>query len=106
MLRLVKYLKPYLWLILIAVVLLFVQAQADLALPDYLSRIVNTGIQQGGIDSAVPAAIRKSEMDRVFIFLSTEDQTSVLIDYTLVDKSSPHSAAYMKTYPALADGPI
>src|SRR5512143_3272838 len=102
MLRLAKYLKPYWWLILIAIGLLFVQAQADLALPDYLSRIVNTGIQQGVIDSAVPAAIRKSEMDRVFIFLSPEDQTSILADYTLVDKSSPDYAANLKKYPALA----
>ncbi len=62
MFRLVKYLKPYLWLILIAVALLFVQANADLALPDYLSRIVNNGIQQGGIDTAVPVAIRQTEM--------------------------------------------
>ena len=106
MLRLAKYLKPYWWLILIAIGLLFVQANADLALPDYLSRIVNTGIQQGGIDSAVPAAIRQTEMDRLFIFMSAEDKTAVLADYTLVDKSSPDYAAQLKKYPALADGPI
>ncbi len=106
MLRLVKYLKPYLWLILIAVALLFVQANADLALPDYLSRIVNTGIQQGGIDSAVPLAIRQTEMDRLFIFMSAEDKSAVLADYTLVDKNSADYAAQVKKYPALADGPI
>ncbi len=93
MLRLVKYLKPYILLILIAIALLFVQANADLALPDYLSRIVNVGIQQGGVESAVPAAIRQSEMNRLFYFMSAEDKSAVLADYTLVDKSSPEYAA-------------
>ncbi len=51
MIRLAKYLKPYLPMILLAIVLLFVQANADLALPDYLSRIVNNGIQQGGVEN-------------------------------------------------------
>ncbi len=54
MLRLVKYLKPYLLLILIAIALLFVQANADLALPDYMSKIVNYGIQQGGVVECRP----------------------------------------------------
>jgi len=43
MLRILKYLKPYLAMVLISVALLFVQANADLALPDYMSRIVNVG---------------------------------------------------------------
>src|SRR5512142_1415236 len=106
MLRLVKYLKPYWWLILIAVALLFVQANADLALPDYLSRIVNVGIQQGGIASAVPVAVRQSEMNKLTIFMSAEDKSSVLADYTLVDKNSPDYAADVKTYPALATEPV
>ena len=40
------------WAACLAVVaLLFVQAYCDLSLPDYTSRIVDTGIQQGGIES-------------------------------------------------------
>src|SRR5512142_238729 len=100
MLRLVKYLKPYWWLILIAIALLFVQANADLALPDYLSKIVNVGIQQGGVESAVPNAIRQSEMNRLVLFLSAEDKAQVLGDYTLVDKNSPDYETYLKQYPA------
>ena len=45
MLRLIKYLKPYVPLIALAIVLLFTQAMADLSLPDYMSKIVNDGIQ-------------------------------------------------------------
>jgi ATP-binding cassette subfamily B protein len=106
MLRILKYLKPYLGLILIAVGLLFVQANADLALPDYMSKIVNNGIQQGGVENAVPKAIRQSELDKLVLFLGPEDKTLVQGDYTLVDKTSPDYDKYLKEYPSLADGPI
>ena len=78
MLRLVRYLRPYLLLIVITIVLLFVQANADLALPDYLSHIVNVGIQQGGVENAVPVAIRQSQMERLLVFMSAEEQAQWL----------------------------
>ena len=86
MLRIIKYLKPYRLLILLTIVLLFVQAFADLALPSYMADIVNVGIQQGGVENAVPVAIRQGSMDKVTIFMSPEDKARVLSDYTLVDK--------------------
>jgi ATP-binding cassette subfamily B protein len=106
MLKLAKYTKPYLWMILLSIVLLFAQANLDLALPDYLSRIVDTGIQQGGVENAVPVAIRQSEMNRVVIFLSADDKTSILADYTLVDQNSTDYNKYVAEYPALAKEPI
>jgi ATP-binding cassette subfamily B protein len=106
MLRLTKYLKPYLLAILVAVALLFVQANADLALPDYLSKIVNNGIQQGGVENAVPKAIRQSQMDKLLIFLSADHKALVLGSYRLVEPTAPDAEQYMKNYPALADGPI
>ncbi len=106
MMRLAKYLKPFLPLLLLSVVLLFGQAMADLALPDYMSNIVNKGIQQGGVTSAVPDAIRQSEMDRLSLFLSAENKAQVLAAYTLVDESSPDYDKYVKQYPALAEAPI
>ena len=43
------------WAACLAVVaLLVVQAYCDLSLPDYTSKIVDVGIQQGGIESPVP----------------------------------------------------
>jgi ATP-binding cassette subfamily B multidrug efflux pump len=104
--RLVKYLRPYILLILITVVLLFVQANADLALPDYLSRIVNDGIQQGGVENAVPVAIRQSEMDKLVLFMSAQDKALVLNSYLLVESISPDAQQYIKDYPALANEPI
>src|SRR5579864_4488447 len=106
MLRLAKYLKPLLPLIVLAIALLFVQAMADLSLPDYMGRIVNVGIQQGGIDGAVPVAIRQSEMNRVFIFLTADNKARVLNDYTLITRDSPDYASDVKRYPALASEPI
>jgi len=106
MLRLFNYLKPYFPMFFLAIVLLFVQANADLALPDYLSKIVNYGIQQGGVSTAVPMAIRQSEMNRVVIFLSAENKTTVLNAYTLVDNRSADYDRYIKDYPTLAKEPI
>jgi len=93
-------------MILLAVALLFVQANAELALPDYLSRIVNNGIQQGGVESVLPSAIRQSEMQRLALFLSAEDQAALLAHYTLVDAQSPDYAVWVEKYPTLAQEPL
>jgi ATP-binding cassette subfamily B multidrug efflux pump len=104
--HLAKYIKRYLPLILLAIVLLFVQANADLALPDYLSNIVNVGIQQGGVANAIPQAIRQSTMDKLELFLTPAEKTSLLGDYTLADKNSANYSQLLKKYPALANEPI
>lgn len=106
MIRLLKYLKPYALLILTAIGLLFVQANADLALPDYMSKIVNNGIQQGGVENAVPLAIRQSAMDRLLLFLGSDEQELVKNRYTLIDDASADYEEYLARYPALADGPV
>ena len=106
MIRIAKYTKPYLLLILVTIALLFIQANADLALPDYMSKIVNNGIQQNGVENAVPVAIRQSEMDKLTIFLSSSEKEQVLSHYTLVDKNSPDYSKYVQDYPALANQPV
>ena len=106
MFRLAKYLKPYIVFLTAAVILLFAQANLDLALPDYLSRIVNNGIQQGGVESAVPLAMRAAEMDKATVFMSADDKTDLLAHYTLVDTNSAEFAAAVEKYPALANEPV
>ncbi len=106
MLRIRNYLRPYLFMFSLSVVLLFIQANLDLALPDYLSQIVNVGIQQGGVESPVPEAIRKSEMDRLLIFMSEDEATAVLDVYFLVDEIHPDYDAWLAIYPALAEQSI
>lgn len=101
MYKLAKYLKPFVASILIAIVLLFLQAMADLALPDYMSNIVNKGIQQGGIEDAVPKAIRKNEMEKLTIFMSEKDKEKVLKQYTLIDNKNIDYEKYVDDYPNL-----
>ena len=48
-----KELKEFTFAISAIIVLLFIQARTDLALPDYMSQIVNTGIEQKGLEGAV-----------------------------------------------------
>ncbi|HNB36024.1 MAG TPA: ABC transporter permease, partial [Anaerolineales bacterium] len=104
--KLMKFVKPYRWMLLFSITLIFAQANLDLALPDYLSRIVNTGIQQGGVEDAMPEAIRASEMDKVIIFLNAQDKEDILASYSLVTDSSPDYDTYLEKYPTLADEPI
>ena len=106
MLRLSRYLKPYILLILVTIVLLFVQAYANLALPDYMANIVNVGIQQGGVQNAVPTAIGQSEMNKLVLFMDPADKSLVLGAYTLIDKNSADYAQYVQQYPALAEQPV
>lgn len=83
MLKIVKYLKSEIRPILIVVILLFVQAFCDLSLPSYTSNIVNVGIQQGGIDVAVPEVIRESQMQQLLVYMNAEEQETVLDQYTI-----------------------
>lgn len=82
MLKLLSNLKRSFWSVLIIIALLCVQAQTDLALPDYTSKIVNTGIQAGGIETAVPEVISKENMEEILIFAENDDE--ILKNYTLV----------------------
>ena len=62
------------WAACLAVVaLLFVQAYCALSLPDYTSKIVDTGIQQGGIESPLPETVRQSTLDALSLLMSEED---------------------------------
>lgn len=103
MLKLLKYLKPFTVLIITAILLLFVQAMAELALPDYMSNIVNEGIQQGGIENAVPKAIRKSQMEKLSVFMSENEKNEVMNCYELIKRGSNNSNEYIEEYPILSE---
>jgi ATP-binding cassette, subfamily B, multidrug efflux pump len=105
MTRLIRYLRPYVWWILLIVLLLFGQAMADLSLPTYMSDIVNVGIQQNGIQNAVPKAIRVTEFNRLALFMNATDNAEVSAAYRLVDQSAPEYASLLKKYP-LAASPL
>lgn len=107
--KLFKHLKPYTWGIVLIFVLLFAQAMADLALPGYMADIVNVGIQQNGIENAVPQALGQSEFNKVTLFMTADQKAKVQANYILLDKQSLTSADYanyLKTYPQLENTPI
>jgi ATP-binding cassette subfamily B multidrug efflux pump len=103
MLRLRKYLYPYTIMFLVTMALLFVQANAELALPDYMSRIVNNGIQQGGVEHAAPDAIRQSTIEKLFLFMDEEAQSLVLDSYTLIIPQDDQYSEFVEQYPGLED---
>jgi len=106
MLKIIRYVKPYTPFLLLSLFFLFVQAMSELALPDYMSRIVNTGIQQGGIEHSVPTALRKTTLDHLALFMSEEEKTLVFDRYAVVETGDPRFELEQITYPILKSEPI
>ena len=115
MLKLLKNLNKSIVSVIIVVLLLIIQAIADLTLPEYTSKIVNVGIQQFGIENASPEAIRKNEMENILVF--TNDEKEILSNYTLVKSNSEEDIKngnitqeqydkYIKKYPILKNEDI
>ncbi len=77
MLKLKRYLKPYAVLLLMGIVFLFGQAMLELSLPNYMSDIVNVGLQQGGITSPAPQVISADAFGLMEQFMSQEDRDVV-----------------------------
>ncbi|MEG2384693.1 MAG: ABC transporter ATP-binding protein, partial [Erysipelotrichaceae bacterium] len=100
MLRIRKYLKPFIVSIITIVALLFLQANCELALPDYMSNIVNVGIQSGGIENGVPKVIRENEYNKLSIFMEEDEKTLFMSSYNLVKKSDA-SKTELEDYPVL-----
>lgn len=100
MLKLRRYTKPFLMSILIIVALLFGQAMCELAMPDYMSDIVNIGINAGGIEDGVPEAIRESEYQKLKVFMEEKEQKLFEKHYTLMTPASAKQEA-KDDYPAL-----
>ena len=107
--KLLKYLRPFAGAIIVAIMLLFVQAISDLSLPSYMSNIVNIGIQQKGIEDAVPKAIKSSELNKLLLFTNSDDKKVVEDNYKLIRKeelSNDDYEKYIKQYPELANEDI
>lgn len=68
--------KPYKGLICIMLVLLMVQAWADMSLPQYTSDIIDTGIQNKGVEHILPEKIQDDEYQMAQIFMDNGQKTS------------------------------
>ena len=104
MLRIFRYLKPYTLSVLVVILLLFGQAMAELSLPNYMSKIVNIGIQQGGIENAVPEVLRSSQLERMLLFLTPDEQAAVRAAYTPLEPTSPAYDRLIRRFPAAVSG--
>ncbi|HAQ55859.1 MAG TPA: ABC transporter ATP-binding protein [Acholeplasmatales bacterium] len=89
MIKLLKYLKPFLLSLLFAIGLLYVQAQAELALPAYLSDIVNVGIQSGGVEHASPEALSADGYDFVLSLANDTNDALIASQYVPVAAGEP-----------------
>lgn len=83
MLKVLKNLRKSAISVIIIVILLCLQAATDLALPDYTSKIVNVGIQAGGIENPVPEILSSEQMESILLF--TNDDEKILEYYSLVE---------------------
>ena len=96
MLKAFRYLKPY-WISVIAViVLVFAQVQAQLALPDHMSKIITYGIQYGGITESIPSAMSEETYKHLQVFMDAESKTILENNYVQVSQGD---TSYTKKYP-------
>ena len=87
MTKILKYLKPYWFSILVAFGLLFGQATCELTMPDYMQNIVNTGIQNAGIESGVYQQISEKTLNSCLMFASDSEKDLITSSYKLVTPS-------------------
>ena len=85
MLKVFKYLKSSIFSVLAIILLLFCQAYLDLTLPDYTSKIVNVGVQQGGIENAAIEQIGENTLDTLTLFMDSKDRKYILNQYEKSD---------------------
>lgn len=82
MTKIFKHLAKHWAACLVIIALLLVQAYGDLTLPDYTSKIVDTGIQQSGIADAVPEVVRDSTLQVLELLMTDADAAAVEAAYT------------------------
>ena len=82
MTKIFKHLAKHWAACLVIIALLLVQAYGDLTLPDYTSKIVDTGIQQSGIADAVPEVVRDSTLQVLELLMTDADAATVEAAYT------------------------
>ena len=97
-----RYLKPFIPLVALGLLLLFGQSILELYLPNYMSDIVNVGIVQSGITDSAPGAMDADMMDMTLRFVTEEEAALVKSSYTWVDAGKA-DAKTLKAYPALAE---
>lgn len=104
MMKLVRYIKPYILTVLFCFIVLFVEAICELNLPNLMSNIVNVGIQNNGIENSAPEAISDNGFRLMAGFMSQSEKDIVNANYTSIKSGglSIDYNKYLEKYPLLA----
>ena len=100
--RILRLFKKHILALFAAIVLIVISCNADLALPTYMSDIVDVGVQQGGIASPVPDTIRTESLDDLELFMSAKDAKAVEAVFSKADNNGIRT--YKGTEEERADG--
>ncbi len=95
--KLLNIIKKYIPLIIVTIVLLIIQANCDLALPDYTSDIVDVGISGKGIKYATYEVIREEQLNHILLFTDSKTDEEILKNYDLITPQK--SKEYKDQYP-------
>lgn len=99
-----KPLKKMILYLILAILLLVIQAICELNLPSYTSNIINIGIGNKGIESTFPTVLREQEMSKILVNVNEEDEKKILNNYNLISLSSiskKEYLAYKNKYPII-----
>ena len=94
-----KYLKPFAGTILVSLLILFGQAIGELSLPNLMSDIVNTGIQNGGVEQEAPEALPAEGFALMTLFMDEEDKETFQNSYQLIEGGAAEAEAYSAEFP-------
>lgn len=90
-----KPLKKMILYLILAILLLVIQAICELNLPSYTSNIINIGIGNKGIESTFPTVLREQEMSKILVNVKEEDEKKILNNYNLISLSSISKKEYL-----------
>ena len=99
----VRYCKPFAGVVLACLILLFGQAACDLSLPNLMSDMVNVGIQQSGIQSGAPEALRGDALKLLEFFMDSEEQAQMEESYNLIEPGSSEAQRLKEEYPLIQE---
>lgn len=88
MLKMLIHMRRYAWMLAAVVVLLAAQAACELWLPTYTAAIVDVGIQQEGVESPVPEAVRESALEGMLAGMDAEAAAQVRAAYAPADEAA------------------
>lgn len=90
-----KPLKKMILYLILAILLLVIQAICELNLPSYTSNIINIGIGNKGIESTFPTVLREQEMSKILVNVNHKDEKKILNNYNLISLSTISKKEYL-----------